>query len=152
MENKLEGVKNYSVAVKEKGEDVIFLRKIVKGGTDESYGVHVAKLAGVPQVVTKRANEILKSIERKNVLNNKKIEKQEKGVAEGQLTMYNYKLAEIAHELDKVWLGFINRKKRNFVQILHELFRIFRKIFAGECSLCPGGKKESRQLFTRAGR
>lgn len=102
LENKLEGVKNYSIAVKEKGEDIIFLRKIVKGGTDESYGVHVAKLAGVPQVVTKRANEILKSIERKNVLNNKKIEKQEKDVADGQLTMYNYKLAEIAHELDKI--------------------------------------------------
>ena len=84
LENKLEGVKNYSIAVKEKGEDIIFLRKIVKGGTDESYGVHVAKLAGVPQTVTKRANEILKSIERKNVLNNKKIEKQEKGVADGQ--------------------------------------------------------------------
>ena len=102
LENKLEGVKNYSIAVKEKGEDIIFLRKIVKGGTDESYGVHVAKLAGVPQTVTKRANEILKSIERKNVLNNKKLEKQEKGVADGQLTMFNYKLAEIAHELDKV--------------------------------------------------
>ena len=64
--------------------------------------MHVAKLAGVPQTVTKRANEILKSIERKNVLNNKKMEKQEKGVADGQLTMFNYKLAEIAHELDKV--------------------------------------------------
>ena len=102
LENKLDGVKNYSIAVKEKGEDVIFLRKIVRGGTDESYGVHVAKLAGVPQVVTKRANEILKSIERKNVLNNKKLEKENKNVAEGQLTMYNYKLAEIAHELDKV--------------------------------------------------
>ena len=102
LENKLEGVKNYSIAVKEKGEDIIFLRKIVKGGTDESYGVHVAKLAGVPQVVTKRANEILKSIERKNVLNNKKIEKQDKNQEEGQLTMYNFKLAEIAHELDKV--------------------------------------------------
>ena len=102
MENKLDGVKNYSIAVKEKGEDIIFLRKIVKGGTDESYGVHVAKLAGVPQVVTKRANEILKSIEKKNVLNNKKIEKQDKNVADGQLTMYNYKLAELAHELDKV--------------------------------------------------
>ena len=102
LENKLEGVKNYSIAVKEKGEDVIFLRKIVRGGTDESYGVHVAKLAGVPQVVTKRANEILKSIERKNVLNNKKLEKENKNVAEGQLTMYNYKLAEIAHEIDKV--------------------------------------------------
>ena len=102
LENKLDGVKNYSIAVKEKGEDVIFLRKIIRGGTDESYGVHVAKLAGVPQVVTKRANEILKSIERKNVLNNKKLEKENKNVAEGQLTMYNYKLAEIAHELDKV--------------------------------------------------
>ena len=102
LENKLEGVKNYSIAVKEKGEDIIFLRKIVKGGTDESYGVHVAKLAGVPQIVTKRANEILRTIERKNVLNNKKIEKQEKGIQEGQLTMYNYKLAEIAHELDKI--------------------------------------------------
>ena len=102
LENKLEGVKNYSIAVKEKGEDIIFLRKIVKGGTDESYGIHVAKLAGVPQIVTKRANEILRTIERKNVLNNKKIEKQEKGIQEGQLTMYNYKLAEIAHELDKI--------------------------------------------------
>ena len=102
LENKLEGVKNYSIAVREKGEDIIFLRKIVKGGTDESYGVHVAKLAGVPQVVTKRANEILKSIERKNVLNNKKLEKQDKNQAEGQLTMYNYRLAELAHELDKV--------------------------------------------------
>ena len=102
LEEKLDGVKNYSIAVKEKGEDIIFLRKIIKGGTDESYGVHVAKLAGVPQGVTKRANEILKNIERKNVLNNKKIEKENKNVAEGQLTMYNYKLAEIAHELDKV--------------------------------------------------
>ena len=105
LENKLEGVKNYSVAVKEKGEDVIFLRKIVKGGTDESYGVHVAKLAGVPQIVTKRANEILKSIERRNALNNKKLEKEDKNVAEGQLNMYNFKLAEIAHELDKIDLN-----------------------------------------------
>ena len=105
LENKLEGVKNYSVAVKEKGEDVIFLRKIVKGGTDESYGVHVAKLAGVPQIVTKRANEILKSIERRNVLNNKKLEKEDKNVAEGQLNMYNFKLAEIAQELDKIDLN-----------------------------------------------
>ena len=102
LEDKLEGVKNYSIAVKEKGEDVIFLRKIVPGGTDESYGVHVAKLAGVPQVVTKRANEILKSLERKSILGNKAQEKENKKVAAGQLDLYNYKLAEIAHELDKV--------------------------------------------------
>ncbi len=102
LEDTLEGVKNYSIAVKEKGEDIIFLRKIVKGGTDESYGVHVAKLAGVPKVVTQRANEILKKIERKNVLVNKTAEKESKKQVDGQLDMYNFKLAEIAHELDKV--------------------------------------------------
>mgnify|MGYP000529133911 FL=1 len=102
LEDKLEGVKNYSIAVKEKGEDVIFLRKIVTGGTDESYGVHVARLAGVPKVVTQRANEILKSIERKNVLTNKKAEKESSKQVSGQLDMYNFKLAEIAHELDKI--------------------------------------------------
>ena len=102
LEDTLEGVKNYSIAVKEKGEDIIFLRKIVNGGTDESYGVHVAKLAGVPKVVTQRANEILKKIERKNVLVNKNSEKENKKQVDGQLDMYNFKLAEIAHELDKV--------------------------------------------------
>ena len=102
LENTLEGVKNYSIAVKEKGEDMIFLRKIVEGGTDESYGVHVARLAGVPKVVTQRANEILKQIERKNVLTNKTVEKENKKQVSGQLDMFNFKLAEIAHELDKV--------------------------------------------------
>ena len=102
LEEKLEGVKNYSIAVKEKGEDIIFLRKIVRGGTDESYGIHVARLAGVPKVVTSRANEILRSIERKNVLTGKKHEKKDTKQVEGQFDMYNYKLAEIAHEIDKI--------------------------------------------------
>ena len=105
LEEKIQGVKNYSIAVKERGEDIIFLRKIVSGGTDESYGVHVATLAGVPQVVTKRSNEILKTLERKSILGNQKEEKENKKVAAGQLDMYNYKLAEIAHELDKVDLN-----------------------------------------------
>ena len=105
LEEKLDGVKNYSVAVKEKGEDIIFLRKIVPGGTDESYGVHVAKLAGVPKAVTKRANEILRNLERKSILSSKKQEKENKNVTAGQLDLYNYKLAEIAHELDKINLN-----------------------------------------------
>ena len=103
LENKLEGVKNYSIAVKEKGEDIIFLRKIVKGGTDESYGIHVAKLAGVPKTVVKRSNEILRSLERKNMLGQKKQENKKQ--PEGQLDFYNYKLAEIAHEIDKINLN-----------------------------------------------
>ena len=103
LEEMLEGVKNYSVAVKEKGEDVIFLRKIVAGGTDESYGIHVAKLAGVPKEVLKNAKEILKTLERKSMLGEKRLEqKEEKSQKEGQLSMYNFKLAEIAHELDKI--------------------------------------------------
>ncbi len=102
LENEQEGVKNYSIAVKEKGEDIIFLRKIVEGGTDESYGIHVAKLAGVPKEVLKNANEILKSLERKSMLGQKKMEKEKKDELAGQLSMYNYKIAEIAHEIDKI--------------------------------------------------
>ena len=105
LEEEGNGIKNYSVAVKEKGEDVIFLRKIVKGGTDESYGIHVAKLAGVPKEVIQKANKILKNMERKSVLRDKKEEKEDKKQVEGQYNMFNYKLAEIAHELDKVNLN-----------------------------------------------
>lgn len=104
LEDKVEGVKNYSIAVKEKGEDIIFLRKIVQGGTDESYGIHVAKLAGVPAPVVKRANEILRSLERKSAFG-KQEAKEAKGQTAGQLSMYNYKLAELAHEIDKVNLN-----------------------------------------------
>ena len=105
LADKQEGIKNYSIAVKEKGEDIIFLRKIVEGGTDESYGIHVARLAGVPKVVTKRADEILTSLERKSMLSGKKQEKENKKVVEGQFDMFNFKLAEIAHEIDKIDLN-----------------------------------------------
>lgn len=105
LENKIEGVKNYSIAVKEKGEDIIFLRKIIEGGTDESYGIHVAKLAGVPAPVVKKANEILKNLERKNTFGQKTDKKENRKQPAGQLDMYNYKLAELAHEIDKINLN-----------------------------------------------
>ena len=123
LENKLEGIKNYSIAVKEKGEDIIFLRKIVRGGTDESYGIHVAKLAGVPKQVTQKANEILKNIERKNILTGKQLEKKDKKQVEGQFDMYNYKLAEIAHEVDK-----INLNELTPIDALNTLVRIKEKM------------------------
>lgn len=123
LEQKIQGVKNYSIAVKEKGEDIIFLRKIVAGGTDESYGVHVAKLAGVPQTVTKRSNEILRTLERKSILGSKEQEKENKKVAEGQLDMYNYKLAEIAHEIDKIDLNSLTP-----IDALNTLVKIKDKI------------------------
>jgi DNA mismatch repair protein MutS len=59
-----EGVKNYSIAVKEWGEEIIFLRKIVEGGTNRSYGIQVARLAGVPKEVVVRAREILENLEK----------------------------------------------------------------------------------------
>ena len=123
LEDKLEGVKNYSIAVKEKGEDVIFLRKIVRGGTDESYGVHVARLAGVPKEVLKRANEILRSLERKSILGSKKMEKENKQVQAGQLDLYNYKLAEIAQELDKIDLNTLTP-----IDALNTLMKIKEKM------------------------
>ncbi len=58
LEGKLEGVNNYCISVKEVGDDIVFLRKIIKGGADKSYGIQVAKLAGVPDVVLARAKEI----------------------------------------------------------------------------------------------
>ncbi len=58
------GVKNYNVAVREYGEQIIFLRQIVPGGADKSYGIHVAKLAGLPQEVVERAKEVLDNLER----------------------------------------------------------------------------------------
>ena len=66
LENVLDGVKNYSVAVKEKGKDIMFLRRIVPGGTDRSYGVHVARLAGLPKRVLDRAEELLKEYDSEN--------------------------------------------------------------------------------------
>jgi DNA mismatch repair protein MutS len=57
------GVKNYNIAVKEYGDKIIFLRQIVPGGTDKSYGIHVAKLAGLPDSIIERANEILENLE-----------------------------------------------------------------------------------------
>ncbi len=63
LEEKMEGVVNYNIAAKKRGEDIIFLRKIVRGGTDDSYGIEVAKLAGVPDGVIRRAKQILADIE-----------------------------------------------------------------------------------------
>ena len=62
LEGKLNGVNNYCIAVKEKGDDIVFLRKIVKGGADKSYGIQVAKLAGLPDTVIERAKEIVNEL------------------------------------------------------------------------------------------
>lgn len=66
LEKVIKGVKNYSVAVKERGKEIVFLRRIVSGGTDRSYGVHVARLAGLPKKVLDRAEELLVEYDNNN--------------------------------------------------------------------------------------
>lgn len=68
LEEKLDGVKNYRIAVKKRGDDITFLRKIVRGGADDSYGIEVAALAGVPKEVISDAKKILKSIENDEII------------------------------------------------------------------------------------
>jgi len=68
MENEIKGVKNYNIAVKKRGDDIIFLRRIVRGGADDSYGIEVAKLSGIPNSVIERAKAILKQTETEGIV------------------------------------------------------------------------------------
>ena len=72
LEGKLPGVNNYCIAVQEKGDNIIFLRKIIKGSADKSYGIQVAKLAGVPDPVIERAKEIAQELEQSDITSNTK--------------------------------------------------------------------------------
>ncbi len=69
LENSIDGVKNYNIAVKKRGDDITFLRRIVRGPADDSYGIQVAKLAGLPEGVVSRAKEVLLALEATSKLN-----------------------------------------------------------------------------------
>lgn len=99
LEGKLDAVHNYCIAVKEQGEDIVFLRKIIPGGADRSYGIQVAKLAGVPGEVLARAREIADELEERDITKNAaKIEvktgkrthteKKDSSAMEGQMTIF----------------------------------------------------------------
>ena len=77
LEDFLPGIKNYNVAVKKRGDDITFLRKIIRGGCDDSYGIQVAKLAGVPEKVVVRAKEVLASLENGEIIKTDRKEKRE---------------------------------------------------------------------------
>jgi len=96
LEGKLAGVKNYCISVKEQGDNIIFLRKIIRGGADKSFGIQVAKLAGLPPSVIKRANEILQKLEEADInnLNRNKKKSQSK-----QLSMFQVNYSAIEEEL-----------------------------------------------------
>ena len=106
LEGHLEGVKNFCISVKEHGEDVLFLRKIIRGGADKSFGVHVARLAGVPRPVILRAHEIQARLEvsninqntiGQNILGEKTVNRKNE-----QMDLFEYKKDEIIQELQQL--------------------------------------------------
>ncbi len=94
MENEFEGVKNYNIAVKKRGDDITFLRRIVRGGADDSYGIEVAKLSGIPEAVIKRAKQILKKTEEEGIVTYKTAENPDM-----QLPLEMQGAQDILHEL-----------------------------------------------------
>ncbi len=103
LEGEVEGVRNYNIAAKKKGDDITFLRKIVKGATDESYGIEVAKLAGVPNPVIKRAKEVLATIESEN----KRIPVVSEDEEERNLTFEDFAKDEAIHKLKNTDLNLL---------------------------------------------
>lgn len=93
LEGKITGIKNYCIAVKEKGEDIIFLRKIIRGGADGSYGIQVARLAGVPQPVIERARELLKELEDADISKKENKIHKSKMPIQGQLDIFSFNSA-----------------------------------------------------------
>jgi DNA mismatch repair protein MutS len=105
LENQIRGVKNYNIAVKKRGSEIIFLRKIVPGGTDQSYGIEVARLAGLPDGLIKRANEILQSLEKGELKAPMKDRMREADKAESdsaQISLLDMSANEVVETLKKV--------------------------------------------------
>ena len=99
LEESLQGVKNYNIAAKKRGDEVIFLRKIVRGGADDSYGIEVAKLAGVPQDVITRAKKILKSLDIRPKAEYERIASSHDDTDDGQITLGKEETKSIIKEL-----------------------------------------------------
>lgn len=105
LEGHVEGVENYCISVREHGEDVIFLRKIVRGGADKSFGIHVARLAGIPHPVLVRAHEIQARLEVSNINQNtigQNILEDGPARESEQVDMFDYARTEIINELQSI--------------------------------------------------
>ncbi len=99
LEDKLHGVVNYNIAAKKRGESVTFLRKIVKGPTDDSYGIEVARLAGVPSEITRRAKEILKELENASPKKNRTETVPTQDMFDGTISLFSGVESEVADEI-----------------------------------------------------
>lgn len=132
LEGKLDGVNNYCIAVKEKGDDIVFLRKIIKGGADKSYGIQVAKLAGLPETVVERAKEIVEellsnditdTVKNISVSTPKKKTKKKEDTDMQQLSLFgNGKDEEIVEELASIDVGNMTP-----IEALNKLYELQNK-------------------------
>lgn len=101
LEGKIKGIKNYRISVKEIGDNIVFLRKIVRGGADKSFGIQVASLAGLPDEVIKRAKELLSDLENADI--NRGQETAENDMSDEQLTLFGSTAPDdIVEELQKI--------------------------------------------------
>ncbi len=107
LENTVEGVVNYNIAAKKKGDELIFLRRIVKGAADDSYGIEVAKLAGVPSPVIKRAKEILASLESDDARKEKRQIKEAESIEDLNISLESVANDEIREKLTNIDLNII---------------------------------------------
>jgi len=89
LEGKLTGIKNYCISVEKNGDDIIFLRKIIRGGADDSYGIQVARLAGVPDLVINRAKEILAELNDADISKRASRVRKNRMIMEGQLDLFS---------------------------------------------------------------
>ncbi|MBQ4136551.1 MAG: DNA mismatch repair protein MutS [Clostridia bacterium] len=117
LENENDGIVNYNIATKKRGDDITFLRKIVRGAADDSYGIEVAKLAGVPEAVIKRAKTVLREIESGVITVNPG--KNDDTAEEQSMSFDNVFALEIADELKKLDLNTISP-----IEAMNELFRL----------------------------
>ena len=116
MEDRLPNVKNYNIAVKKRGDQMIFLRKIVPGATDDSYGIEVAKLAGIPNVVISRAREILAELETEGVVHTPAAAPAE---AEDQVTLLDLTGQQIIAALSTISVETLTP-----IEAMNELYRL----------------------------
>lgn len=115
LEGKIPGVNNYCIAVKEQGEDIVFLRKIVKGGADKSYGIQVARLAGVPEPVLNRAKEIVEGLTAND------INKKARSLLEHNQTRFHKKEEQMSGSMSQISIFDIMNKTEGFDDIILEI-------------------------------
>ena len=102
LEDELDGVKNYNIAVKKRGDDITFLRRIIRGGADDSYGIEVAKLAGIPEIIVSRARQVLKALEEGGEASAPPERNNQAAPAEPQLSFASAAGEELLEELKNV--------------------------------------------------